>query len=397
MKMMKFAFLGIAMLSTILLTAQNDNNRGRRQGGDRIEMLTQQLNLTDDQVAQIQALETDFKTKMKALRDQDFESQEDRKTAFQALRAEQETAFNNILTEEQQAELSALKSERKERFQKRMGERKARMENVDREAMHKELKAYHDENVLPTLLTQRAKLESKISVEDQELITELRGQKAEMTGERGTKGQRGAKRGERKGKKELTEEDKEKRAEVKALLEKYADDIKALHAEIETQQAQWTEDIKAIRAKYIPESEEGREMKKRGKGKKEGKGEKMRKGKREGGMKALHFLLLDPNAPNTSEFQRQSISPSTTLNSIRTYPNPATELTTVEYNIKQAGEIIIELRNNQGKVEQTLLNAYQDLGTYTLDVNTANLRSGTYYITIIDQKGQTTQQLIISN
>lgn len=384
MKTKSFVLLAMGLLFSTTIFAQR-GQRGPARNGFPIDKLGSVLELTEEQKEALAQIETDTKAKIEDLRATDFESPEQKREALKNLMQTQREAVNNVLTEEQQAKLEALKQERKEK----RGEAKE-----SREALRAEMEAYRQENILPVMQAQRAKLEEKISAEDKATIAALRTKmedhKADMNGKGNGKRQRKG-----MGINGVDEGKKADREQMKSLLATYQDDIKALFAEIEDKTAQWKTDMKAIAEKYHPEQGE-RQMKGReGKGKKRGQRAKKERQEERPGigrvMSAIHFLLLEP-ATSASNFEN-TVAP---VNEIKVFPNPAISSSTLQYNIEQAGKIRIELRNDQGKVMKTLFDGISDVGSYNLNVDTANLKEGVYYITFIDAQGQRTEKLVIS-
>jgi len=74
-----------------------------------------------------------------------------------------------------------------------------------------------------------------------------------------------------------------------------------------------------------------------------------------------------------------------------TYPNPATDNTTIKYRLENSSQVRIIAQDLQGRQVAELMNTKQDSGTYTKTWNTKKLPAGTYFITIIKngEKGQT--------
>jgi hypothetical protein len=76
------------------------------------------------------------------------------------------------------------------------------------------------------------------------------------------------------------------------------------------------------------------------------------------------------------------------------YPNPASTFTTIEYNLPQDGEVMIELVNSLGMRQQILMSQSQSAGVYLLQVNTSTLTNGNYLIkTTITTDDNTTSLL----
>ncbi|NJK82720.1 MAG: T9SS type A sorting domain-containing protein [Saprospiraceae bacterium] len=84
------------------------------------------------------------------------------------------------------------------------------------------------------------------------------------------------------------------------------------------------------------------------------------------------------------------------MNTISTFPNPAANMTTVQYEVKEAGRIRIDVQDERGNVVKTLVDEIRTPGTYTLEVNVSNFRNSTYYFVLTDSKGKVTQKTVIS-
>jgi len=113
-------------------------------------------------------------------------------------------------------------------------------------------------------------------------------------------------------------------------------------------------------------------------------------------MRNIKFLLMDFNAaPNAKK--KSSIPVFAEVSSIKCFPNPASSQTTVKYNVINAGEITVEVRDERGQLVNTIVNEYKEIGTYTVDLSTAELNSRIYFVTIIDAVGVNSDKLIIYN
>ena len=60
------------------------------------------------------------------------------------------------------------------------------------------------------------------------------------------------------------------------------------------------------------------------------------------------------------------------------FPNPASDITNIEFNVPNSDKIVIEILNQLGEVVDVPLNKILDKGTYRLDYNLANLQNGNY-------------------
>jgi hypothetical protein len=220
--------------------------------------LVELLELTPEQVAEIEALETETETKMAAHREAGKAARQEAR----ATRQDHSRALNDILTEQQQEQLRSYRM-------KQRTDRREALQAVDWESMRAELKAYRENTIEPTLRTQRAKLDHKLSKEDRTAVVALQEELAAVRAEqrqaqqvviveeteapaaapakpgrrmrRQTRGAAGA---------PLDIDSRDAAAELAA---KYATHINGLFAEIAPQREQWKADQEAIRAKYLPE------------------------------------------------------------------------------------------------------------------------------------------------
>lgn len=382
---LQITMIGLAILLSTSAFGQK-NHPQHRQHPLGVLSMTEELQLTDKQVEQITAIHEKYKEKIQAIKAKETDDREalhsEMKTVFQA----QSDEIHAVLTKEQMAKLEAKKAER-EKIRK---ERKERRDNIDHDGLRKAMKAYHQENVLPVMKAQRAKLENKIEAEDKVVIAELREKfdnvQQRMEKQRGerqerTRDGRNHKRGgDFKGFREDENPDKER---LHGLVKKYDEAIEALFVELEPQQEKWHKDMKEIAEQYIPkpEMEEGHKAHPDRRHHKPAR-KMMRKG---------HFLLLDPNAP------AEITSPEEpALAEMIVYPNPATDTNTLQYQVKKAGQVRIELRTKGGNILKVLLNEFKDEGEYSLDVNLSDLEGGIYFYTLVDQQGVTSKKVVVS-
>lgn len=137
--MMRAAVLAIctATLSTMPMLVAQDNaappppsqqqnnmgpgGPGGRGSGRHVERLTQQLNLTPDQVTQVKAIEADTMSQMKALRDQTSTAQADRRSKMMEIRQASQDKIRNVLNDEQKTKFDAMQARMKARRQNRQG------------------------------------------------------------------------------------------------------------------------------------------------------------------------------------------------------------------------------------------------------------------------------------
>ena len=84
---------------------------GGGRGGMTIEMLTDRLKLTPDQVTKIKPILADQQTQMTALRGDQSLSQDDRMAKMTKIRTDSTTKINAILTPDQQTEYKKMQAE----------------------------------------------------------------------------------------------------------------------------------------------------------------------------------------------------------------------------------------------------------------------------------------------
>lgn len=412
-----FSFIFAFIFTQNLMAQHSPHHRGHhaKKGQETlIDMVKKDLDLTESQEEQLQNLKTELKKERRDLHMEMKESGElDREKMRQKMMAQKEAHFQkvmNILDVEQQAILKA----KKEEFNKVKEARKAdRGENraehrAAREKMHKELKAYKDENIVPKLQTQRAKLEAIMSAEDKETIARLRPvfaqqrQKMEQRfegrkelKERPTPEMREKMKAERMANKEAMKPHFET---LKSLVEKYETDIDKLHKEIEGQHLVWEKDMKDIHEKYKPqELKEGTHPRMEHKGVRPHPGNRGERMSREKGEKTahldkrkVHFLLMEPSGSQSSLLSQNA------LTEVAIFPNPATAMNTINYEVKQAGQVRIELKNDAGKTLRVLSDSFKEVGKFTVEVDLAELRDGVYYYTITDGNGVISKKVVVS-
>jgi Spy/CpxP family protein refolding chaperone len=83
-------------------------------GGRNLGMLTKQLDLTPDQVAQIKGIYADEGAQMKALHDDTSTAQADKRQKMFSIRKDSHERFLAVLTPDQQTKLEAFEAKMKE-------------------------------------------------------------------------------------------------------------------------------------------------------------------------------------------------------------------------------------------------------------------------------------------
>lgn len=377
--MKKTIFFAVFLWTAISLFGQRPHHPHH---GNLIEKFKEDLKLTEAQETQIEALHEEFRAEMKGNREAARKNENVDHHAMREKMHEKKKAHHEqimaILTTEQQEILKA----KKEAFHSK---RKERMEKVDFQAMKEEARAYRDKNIKPIMLEQRTKLETQLSEEDKVTIAELRPIFEKVRSEKMAM-RKDFKKGKEKPSPEMhqqkmeehkafREKYKSEHETMKSLVEKYDDEIEKLFAETKSQQEKWKADLQEIHGKYMPERGGDEHFRGHRESLKHGGKSHFNKGF---GKKKSHFLLLDPNKP------AESTSSFGAVKNISNFPNPATEVNTLNYEITLAGNVRIELRNEKGDVIRVVENRFKEIGKYSVEVDLSAVRDGVYYYTIIE-------------
>jgi hypothetical protein len=89
----------------------------------------------------------------------------------------------------------------------------------------------------------------------------------------------------------------------------------------------------------------------------------------------------------------QFIPAVTELNSA--YPNPFNPLTTINYNLAEAGKVRIDIYNVKGQLVKTLVNGYQEPGAYKIEWNAESQASGVYFYKMESGRYTSTKKIIL--
>jgi len=77
------------------------------------------------------------------------------------------------------------------------------------------------------------------------------------------------------------------------------------------------------------------------------------------------------------------------------YPNPFNPVTNIRFSIPEAGMVTVKVFNILGQEVTTLVNGYQNAGTYNVDFNAANLTSGVYFYSINTPNFSSTKKMML--
>lgn len=91
---------------------------------------------------------------------------------------------------------------------------------------------------------------------------------------------------------------------------------------------------------------------------------------------------------------------SVVQNSITNYPNPFNPETTISYNLKEAGQVVLDVYNIRGQRVASLVNEQQTAGNHTIvwngkDINNQSVASGVYLYKIRSGKFSATKKMIL--
>ncbi len=373
----------------------------------KLERMQDKLELTDQQVDAIQPILEANAQKMIALKKQDLERSE-KHQAFKRLMEQQKEELSPILTEDQMAKLAEMMHFRRGHHGhfKHDGEgegcegKERHCGDKEDRAAFKEIKeivmAYAKENIFPLVHSQRQKLEPSLSQTDKNTIDELRGvfkeSKEEIHSIKKECKENGTPRAECKELIEpLIEAMHDNKEQVRDLADKYSESIEALLEPIKAQAPSWKEDIKELVIAKVGED----------------KAEKVlhHLARRAHFMHHLHpgkFLMLDPDKEwedhkeewgDKEEWEgKKEWGKERQLN---VYPNPSTKQNTLKYEVLEDGKVVIELYNQQGRLVQTVVNAYKTAGEHSIDVDLSGLQKDMYFYKIIDASGESTQRFML--
>lgn len=90
------------------------------------------------------------------------------------------------------------------------------------------------------------------------------------------------------------------------------------------------------------------------------------------------------------------IDNSGTIRLSQNQPNPATNITRIEFEVIELGRTNLVIYNSEGRMEKIVIDETLSPGSYSIDVNTDMLTSGSYYYILQTPTQQIVKQMIIS-
>lgn len=277
-----------------------------------------------------------------------------------------------------------------------------------------EVQTYFESNVIPVIREQRAKLDEVLSAEEQETLFSVRVELDELRKEEKEKREAMRKAfkearesGERPQRPEPTEEEKMERREkskqmrglmnqVWEIIDSHEEQVYALLDELKENRSTWHEDISAIMQKYRPGKSGEKEGMKEGKGRRAkgmrpgsgGEGGRMRRGPGgdpiRGMMQPVGFMLFNAEEVLEDEAFKEMIS----------FPNPTSSSTTLKYELKNSGNVKIDLLDREGNLIRTLWEGQNEAGDYERQFDIGELNSGIYLFRVQSAEGVQTQKII---
>ncbi|MCB2408294.1 T9SS type A sorting domain-containing protein [Hymenobacter lucidus] len=269
----------------------------------------------------------------------------------------------------------------------------------DEKPGRKEVHAYYQANVLPVVRQQRQKLEAQLAADDKAQLATYRTQlrdlrlrgkalRESLRPAGSTEARPAPTDAQKQQLQELHSQSREIMVKVGLMAKKYEAPLAQLTQEIQPQKDKWNADLKAIAAKYAPAGQPAST----------GELAEPRRGNRLGGhhgkgpmgqfFRPAKFLLLDPNAPAPAA----ATGGATGMN---VYPNPAVATNQLEYSVKKAGPVTIEILDGRGNTLRPVLqNEQQEKGSHTLSTNLSDLPAGTYFYKITTRSGAETKRFV---
>ncbi|GAA3963627.1 T9SS type A sorting domain-containing protein [Hymenobacter antarcticus] len=257
--------------------------------------------------------------------------------------------------------------------------------------LRREIRAYFAANILPVLRQQRQKLEPQLSPADRTQLAAYRSQlQALKTQGQALRRQLGQDQ-PGAGRPTLTEASQQQvqqlRFQARSIMlsvaqmaQKYDAPIAQLAREIQPHKEKWAADIKAIiTSKATPEQQQAVAA---------AGGRKHQPDGLRRLFKPAKFLLMDPTAAATSPAER-----SVGITSV--YPNPAAATSQLNYEVRKAGPVTVELLDSNGTRLRTVVSDTKvEKGPHTQQLDLHDLPAGTYFYKITTKGASETKRFV---
>ncbi|HKL40202.1 MAG TPA: T9SS type A sorting domain-containing protein, partial [Cryomorphaceae bacterium] len=116
-------------------------------------------------------------------------------------------------------------------------------------------------------------------------------------------------------------------------------------------------------------------------------------------------VLVDPGASTTDTYYFDNITipglvsaeDTEFVSDLKAYPNPASDIFTLEYNLLYSGDVNISMTDITGRIVENKILENQPNGTFRMDFSTANLADGIYLYTVNVSGRNHTGKIIVNN
>jgi len=390
-RIVKFLCLVLIVFCADLVQAQHCNSGERSSGFPMLEMLQKHVDISAEQSTTIQEILSVQRDKVAEFKSDSNGDREAFRSAVKLLKVETNTAIAEILTEDQKVLYWLMKENWKDRGVKHFrGERSACCGGKDK-AEKGERKA--------RFLEMRVQFEEMLSRKDRKKIKSLRKTMKVAKSEKRDFYTLWKDRQIKPSKEDRRNADKVWKNKygkeldvVQTLVQKYDSEIQALFNEYKIGQS-----FLGKRSCKAP-------LRKKDAGcceivdketccTSEATTPECCKSKM-GKMKA-RFILMNPKGAgeNVGKAESEEVEVST----VQINPNPAKAKATVTYNVKNEGNIKIDLIDESGNFVDNLMNQYKKEGTYQLSFNVNSLQSNKiYFIALTDAVGISNDKLLIN-
>ena len=256
---------------------------------------------------------------------------------------------------------------------------KAKANREGRAELRQQLHEYRATNMLPVLTAERKAFDSQLTADERATLAAIRSRReANRSEHRGKR--HAAKRTERQRPSEQERaahraEREADRAAVRKIAEAHRTELEAIGERLRPQHETWRKEMRAIREQYAKTHPTARKQAHHRGGK---------------GHAAARFLLLDP-AGSADSALRLDGNDQAADQSLRAYPNPASDRLTVEVPVRAAGATTVELLDASGRVLATEKFAAQDAEQLTHTFLLPADVSGTLLVRVSDAQGQRTK------
>ncbi len=259
--------------------------------------------------------------------------------------------------------------------------------------MRQAVQEYYQSEVKPVMTEQRAQLDASLSATEQAELEEIRAglkqlrdetrtqrqaMREQMTpGERPSDTQRAEMRAAHQ---QFSKQHRQLMTRAWAIADAHEAEIASLLDGLESDAEVWREELKALHEANRPEgAPEGRPE--RGEG--EHRGRRGHHGQEHGPDRArgagfgkaltpVGFLLWSPDMPmGPQEESAMELS---------LFPNPTSEVSSLSFDVTQAGLVKVEVLDRQGQVQSVIFSEKVEAGRLSVDVPTSDLEPGIYMV-----------------